>query len=232
MNTSPAIAARTGGRDLLAAALRDSRARTLALLDAYVASARRGAGRPVFDRSSIRRSGKPGMSAGSRTIWIARNRQRALGIACDPDHAPSRRPPAGGRCAVRLQPRRPRDALAPAAARSRGDARLSGRRPGRNAGPARRRPRRPTTRCISSASCCSTRTCTPRRPSTWRRRSTFRCPRRCCARASLRCPPRRDIAMPAHNLEARLTPATASPSTTNCAPTTSNSQPSKSTAWR
>ena len=38
MIASPATAARTGGRDLLAAALRDSRTRTLALLDAYVAA--------------------------------------------------------------------------------------------------------------------------------------------------------------------------------------------------
>ncbi len=36
MPRNPAIAARTGGRDILANALRDARTRTLSLLDAYV----------------------------------------------------------------------------------------------------------------------------------------------------------------------------------------------------
>ena len=36
MNSNPASAARSGGRDILAAALGASRQRTLALLDAYV----------------------------------------------------------------------------------------------------------------------------------------------------------------------------------------------------
>jgi iron(II)-dependent oxidoreductase len=48
--------------------------------------------------------------------WLARSRQRERGIACDPDH----RRPAGRlpqcRCALQLQPRRPRHALGLAAA--------------------------------------------------------------------------------------------------------------------
>jgi len=88
MNTDrPALseAARRGGREILAAALADSRARTLALFDAYVAA--------LGDSLSIAYSPQlnpPRWEVGHigwfQDYWIARNRQRARGIGCDPDH--------------------------------------------------------------------------------------------------------------------------------------------------
>ena len=85
MIASPATAARTGGRDLLAAALRDSRTRTLALLDAYVAAL----GEALTVPYSLQIN-PPLWEAGHvgwfQDFWIARNRQRSLGIRCDPDH--------------------------------------------------------------------------------------------------------------------------------------------------
>lgn len=78
-------AARRGDRQFLAAALADSRARTLALLDAYAAA--------LGESLTIPRSPQlnpPRWEAGHigwfQDYWIARNRQRAHGIACDPDH--------------------------------------------------------------------------------------------------------------------------------------------------
>ncbi|MGF1612803.1 MAG: selenoneine synthase SenA [Gammaproteobacteria bacterium] len=86
---SPAILARTGGRAILADALRDSRARTLALLDAYVATL--GAALTVPYSAQLN---PPLWEAGHvgwfQEYWIARNRQRSLGIHCDSDH---QRPP-------------------------------------------------------------------------------------------------------------------------------------------
>ena len=77
---------RRGGRAILAAALADSRARTLALLDAYAAA--------LGDSLTIAYSPQlnpPRWEAGHigwfQDYWIARNRQRARGIGCDPDHA-------------------------------------------------------------------------------------------------------------------------------------------------
>jgi len=85
MIASPATAARTGGRDLLAAALRASRTRTLALLDAYVAAL----GEALTVPYSLQLN-PPLWEAGHvgwfQDFWIARNRQRSLGIRCDPDH--------------------------------------------------------------------------------------------------------------------------------------------------
>jgi ergothioneine biosynthesis protein EgtB len=85
MIASPATAARTGGRDLLAAALRDSRTRTLALLDAYVAAL----GEALTVPYSLQLN-PPLWEAGHvgwfQDFWIARNQQRSLGIRCDPDH--------------------------------------------------------------------------------------------------------------------------------------------------
>lgn len=86
MPADPAIAARCGGRDILAAALQDSRARTLALLEAYVAAL--GEALPVPCEAQLN---PPRWEAGHigwfQDWWIARNRQRERGIACDPDHA-------------------------------------------------------------------------------------------------------------------------------------------------
>jgi len=85
MIASPATAARTGGRDLLAAALRDSRTRTLALFDAYVAAL----GEALAVPYSLQLN-PPLWEAGHvgwfQDFWIARNPQRSLGIRCDPDH--------------------------------------------------------------------------------------------------------------------------------------------------
>jgi formylglycine-generating enzyme required for sulfatase activity len=86
VNISPAIAARNGGRDVLAAALRDARARTLALLDAHVAGL--GAALAVPYSTQLNPPlWEAGHVAWFHDYWLARNRQRQLGIACDPDHA-------------------------------------------------------------------------------------------------------------------------------------------------
>ena len=89
MNSSPANAARSGGRDILAGALSDSRRRTLALLDAYVASL--GETLPVPYSTQLN---PPLWEAGHvgwfQDYWIARNEQREHGVRADPDHA---RPP-------------------------------------------------------------------------------------------------------------------------------------------
>lgn len=78
--------ARCGDRQVLAAALADSRAHTLALLDAYTAAL--GDILVVPDSAQLN---PPRWEAGHigwfQDYWIARNQQRELGIACDPDHA-------------------------------------------------------------------------------------------------------------------------------------------------
>lgn len=85
MNLRPASATRCGGRDVLAAALRDSRARTLALLDAYVAALGEALGVPYAAQLNPPRW-EAGHVGWFQDYWIARNRQRDRGIACDPDH--------------------------------------------------------------------------------------------------------------------------------------------------
>ncbi len=84
MSLHPAIAARCGGRDVLAAALRDCRTRTLALLDAYVDAI--GAKLVVPQSPQLN---PPLWEAGHigwfQDYWIARNHQRDLGIGCDAD---------------------------------------------------------------------------------------------------------------------------------------------------
>jgi EgtB-related family protein len=85
MTIEVAAGARGGGRDLLAAALRDSRATTLALLDAYVAAL----GETLAVPYSVQLNPplwEVGHVAWFQDYWIARSRQRPLGIACDPDH--------------------------------------------------------------------------------------------------------------------------------------------------
>lgn len=82
---SAATSARHADRRLLATALGDSRARTLALLDAYSAAL----GDILKVPGSVQLN-PPRWEAGHigwfQDYWIARNRQRALGVACDPDH--------------------------------------------------------------------------------------------------------------------------------------------------
>ncbi|KON79602.1 SUMF1/EgtB/PvdO family nonheme iron enzyme [Azoarcus sp. PA01] len=78
-------AARRGGRQLLAAALADSRARTLALLDAYAAALGKSLAIPCSPQLNPPRW-EAGHIGWFQDYWIARNRQRARGVACDPDH--------------------------------------------------------------------------------------------------------------------------------------------------
>jgi gamma-glutamyl hercynylcysteine S-oxide synthase len=84
MDTNPASAARNGGRAILAAALRASRQRTLALLDAYVAHL----GEALIIPYSTQLN-PPLWEAGHvgwfQDYWIARNGQRALGVGADPE---------------------------------------------------------------------------------------------------------------------------------------------------
>jgi EgtB-related family protein len=77
--------ARGGSREALAAHLRDSRAATLALLDAYVAVL----GEALVVPYSLQLNPplwETGHVAWFQDYWIARSRQRESGIACDPDH--------------------------------------------------------------------------------------------------------------------------------------------------
>ncbi|MDH4191247.1 MAG: SUMF1/EgtB/PvdO family nonheme iron enzyme [Betaproteobacteria bacterium] len=83
---SAARAAREDGAGELAAGLRASRERTLALLAAYTSAL--GRALPVPYAAQLN---PPLWEAGHigwfQEYWIGRNRQRARGIACEPDHA-------------------------------------------------------------------------------------------------------------------------------------------------
>jgi ergothioneine biosynthesis protein EgtB len=86
MNSNPASAARSGGRDILAAALRASRQRTLALLDAYLEKL--GAALVVPYSTQLNPPlWEAGHVAWFQDYWVARNRQRGRGIRADPEHA-------------------------------------------------------------------------------------------------------------------------------------------------
>jgi len=85
MNTALSEAARRGGRPVLAAALSDSRARTQALLGAYAAALGDSLAVPYSPQVNPPRW-EAGHVGWFQDYWIARNRQRAQGIACDPDH--------------------------------------------------------------------------------------------------------------------------------------------------
>lgn len=82
----PADTLRSGGRDVLAAALRSSRARTLEQFDAFVAALGESLVVPYSPQLNppLWELGHVGWF---QDFWIARNRQRARGIACDPGHA-------------------------------------------------------------------------------------------------------------------------------------------------
>lgn len=93
--STPAQQARQGNAAELAAALRESRRRTLSLLDAFVVA--------LGDTLAVPYSPQinpplweAGHIAWFQDYWIARNPQRQLGIACDPEHdrAPGRLPQA------------------------------------------------------------------------------------------------------------------------------------------
>jgi EgtB-related family protein len=84
MSLHPAIAARCGGRDVLAAALRDCRARTLTLLDAYVDAI--GAKLVVPYSPQLNPPlWEVGHIGWFQDYWIARNHRRDLGIGCYAD---------------------------------------------------------------------------------------------------------------------------------------------------
>jgi len=76
---------RSGGRELLAEALRSSRARTLEQLDAYVTALGESLVVP-FSPQLNPPLWEIGHVGWFQDFWIARNRQRARGIACDPCH--------------------------------------------------------------------------------------------------------------------------------------------------
>jgi ergothioneine biosynthesis protein EgtB len=84
--TDPAAPLREGGKAELAAALKAIRARTLALLDAYV-----DALGPTLAIPYSTQLNPPLWEVGHvgwfQDFWLARNRQREHGIDCDPDHA-------------------------------------------------------------------------------------------------------------------------------------------------
>jgi len=81
-----AHAAREGGAEELATALRDARERTLVLLAAYAAALG-----PTLVVPYSTQLNPPLWEAGHvgwfQDYWIVRNRQRPLGIDCEPDHA-------------------------------------------------------------------------------------------------------------------------------------------------
>jgi EgtB-related family protein len=86
INHAAAETARRGDRLALAAALADSRARTLTLLEAYTSALGHALVVPCTPQLN-----PPLWEAGHigwfQDYWIARNQQRALGTDCDPDHA-------------------------------------------------------------------------------------------------------------------------------------------------
>lgn len=85
-NGAAARSVREGGAQTLATALTTTRARTLALLEAYEAALG-----PALTVPYSTQLNPPLWEVGHvgwfQDYWIARNRQRAPGIACDPDHA-------------------------------------------------------------------------------------------------------------------------------------------------
>ncbi len=84
-NIDAANEARSGGRATLAKFLSDSRATTLALLDAYVAAL----GESLVVPYSVQLNPpiwEAGHVAWFQDWWLARSRQRERGVACDPDH--------------------------------------------------------------------------------------------------------------------------------------------------
>ncbi|HET6718497.1 MAG TPA: SUMF1/EgtB/PvdO family nonheme iron enzyme, partial [Rhodocyclaceae bacterium] len=89
MHSRASEIARHAGRQQLATALRNSRARTLALLDAYALGLGPGLKVPMSEQLN-----PPLWEAGHvgwfQDYWLARNQQRPRGIDADPEHA---RPP-------------------------------------------------------------------------------------------------------------------------------------------
>jgi ergothioneine biosynthesis protein EgtB len=79
-----AFAARIGGRVLLAQALRDSRARTLALFDAFEAALHPVGMAVPYDVTLNPPLWELGHIGWFQEVWLARNPQRALGVQADP----------------------------------------------------------------------------------------------------------------------------------------------------
>lgn len=77
---------RQGHPQVLATGLQDARRRTLSLLDAYVAAL--GETLPIAYSPQLNPPlWELGHIAWFQDYWIARNRQRRLGLACEPNHA-------------------------------------------------------------------------------------------------------------------------------------------------
>jgi len=93
-----AIAARTGGRVLLAQSLRDSRARTLALFDAFEAALRPVGMAVPYDTTLNPPLWELGHIGWFQEWWLARNPERAAGVLADPSspRLPSRLAGADG----------------------------------------------------------------------------------------------------------------------------------------
>jgi hypothetical protein len=158
--------------------------RTLALLDAYVAALGESLVVPYSPQLNPP-LWEAGHVAWFQDYWIARSRSVSAASPATPTtNGP--RAHAAGRCAVQLQPRRPRHALGlplPDLAMTRDYlaasldetlALLAGRR-------------KATTRCTSTAWCCSTRTCTPK-PAIYMAQALdiAAARRRCCAPSAAR----------------------------------------------
>ena len=84
---SAAEALRSGGREPVRAALLAARRRTLALAQVYAQALRADAMRVPYRPTLNPPLWELGHIAWFQEWWIGRNRQRAKGVACDPDHA-------------------------------------------------------------------------------------------------------------------------------------------------
>jgi ergothioneine biosynthesis protein EgtB len=83
---SAAHALRTGGREIVRAALLAARKRTLLLADAYADALRSAAMRVPYRGTINPPLWEWGHVAWFQEWWIARNRERPMGARCDPDH--------------------------------------------------------------------------------------------------------------------------------------------------
>ena len=88
---SAAQALRVGGASTVRDALQAARARTLAHADAYAQALAPAGMRIAYDTGLNPPLWELGHIAWFQEYWIARNRQRAAGVLCDPDH--ERAPP-------------------------------------------------------------------------------------------------------------------------------------------
>ena len=88
--TPPGESARTAGRTWLRQALQDSRRRTLSLYEAFESGLSGSSFKVPLSAELNPPLWELGHIGWFQDWWIARNRQRALGLACDPDHVRSK----------------------------------------------------------------------------------------------------------------------------------------------